>query len=283
MIIVVEGIDNSGKSTLASYLSYALGMSIQESEGPPKYPGEMAQRLAQYAEFGHIIFDRHPVISQPIYGEMRQDTYAGETITDEQRNHFYDSGPIIIYCDPIARDLDGHKHHEGVDTPEHLLQIKKNYDRLLSLYRAWAVMRAHLLYRIGDSQTDIYRRIRQSSLFADITQFHKKFGLSYGSEPRHLPADLREFRINTMFEEVEEYTDAVGLEDQFDALIDLVYFALGTAYLHGFPFDEGWRRVHEANMRKVRATRAEDSKRNSTHDVVKPPGWSPPSLTDLIA
>jgi hypothetical protein len=34
-------------------------------------------------------------------------------------------------------------------------------------------------------------------------------------------------------------------------------------------------------MLKVRAAVASDSLRNSTHDVVKPPGWSPPDLEDL--
>ncbi len=76
--------------------------------------------------------------------------------------------------------------------------------------------------------------------------------------------------------------DVPSLAKKFDALIDLVYVALGTAYLHGFPFDLGWRRVHEANMKKVRATNAAQSARNSTHDVVKPPGWTAPTLDDLV-
>lgn len=70
--------------------------------------------------------------------------------------------------------------------------------------------------------------------------------------------------------------------ESFDALIDLVYVALGTAYLHRFPFNEGWARVQEANMRKVRANKKSDSKRRTTHDVVKPPGWRSPELDDLV-
>jgi len=67
----------------------------------------------------------------------------------------------------------------------------------------------------------------------------------------------------------------------FDGLIDLVYIALGMAYRMGLPFHEGFKRVHEANMRKVRAQTPEDSKRGSTLDIVKPDGWEPANLEDL--
>lgn len=140
-------------------------------------------------------------------------------------------------------------------------------------------------------------------MFADIKEFHKKFGLEYDGPPRLLPEELQDFRRRFLDEELTEYftatywaRDALGhalahrdiaehhhqLEKAFDGLVDLVYVALGTAYLHGFDFEEGWRRVHEANMKKVRVERPEDSKRGSTFDVVKPEGWEPPSLIDLV-
>lgn len=122
-------------------------------------------------------------------------------------------------------------------------------------------------------------------MYYDIVMFHVKYELTYKGPPRKLPEDLSEFRIKFMQEELDEYKKAVAsgnLHEQFDALIDLVYVALGTAYMHGFNFPEGWRRVHEANMRKVRVLKADDSKRGSTYDVIKPPGWAPASLYDLL-
>jgi predicted HAD superfamily Cof-like phosphohydrolase len=134
----------------------------------------------------------------------------------------------------------------------------------------------------------------------DIKAFHEKFGLEYNGPPRQIEEGLAKFRAKFMGEEVCEYcsdnedlnreiTLLLGLNHQpqllekhFDALIDLVYVALGTSYLHGFDFAEGWRRVHAANMSKVRAERASDSKRGSTFDVVKPEGWTPPDLSDLV-
>ena len=144
----------------------------------------------------------------------------------------------------------------------------------------------------------------------DIREFHEKFGLEYNGKPRTLPPELAEFRRRFLEEELSEFksdsyraeyfaamlnsgapTDQIidflnrittGLEGSLDALVDLVYVALGTAYLQGFDFAEAWRRVHEANMKKVRVERKEDSKRGSTFDVVKPEGWEPPSHTDLV-
>jgi predicted HAD superfamily Cof-like phosphohydrolase len=122
-------------------------------------------------------------------------------------------------------------------------------------------------------------------MLTDIRRFHEKYGLGYEGPPRQLPLHLAEFRAKFMQEELDEYgvaTAQQNLEGQLDALIDLVYVALGTAYLQGFCFSRGWNRVHAANMEKVRAERPADSKRGSGFDVVKPVGWEPPSLKDLV-
>lgn len=133
----------------------------------------------------------------------------------------------------------------------------------------------------------------------DIEEFHEKFGLQYYGPPRALPPDMDVFRRKLIQEEADEYRAHVvplqgaiakyaagpvtyHLEQQLDALVDLTYVTLGTSYLHGFNFREAWRRVHQANMMKVRALRASDSKRGSTYDVVKPEGWKPPSHVDLV-
>ena len=155
--------------------------------------------------------------------------------------------------------------------------------------------------------------MQSESYYSNIEEFHQKFKLEYDGDPRELEEALAMFRIGFMVEELAEYSAHSGftniarqlnelhehivnnnryltrrnelghnLEMQFDSLIDLVYVALGTSYLHGFDFDEGWDRVHGANMKKVRTQRPEDSKRGSGFDVVKPKGWEPPDLSDLV-
>ena len=118
-----------------------------------------------------------------------------------------------------------------------------------------------------------------------IEAFHAKFNLSEPGEPRLLSADVAKFRIVCLKEEIAEFEEAVANQDlagAFDALIDLAYFTLGTAHVMNLPWEEGWDRVHDANMAKVRAARPADSKRGSGFDVVKPSGWTPPILDDLV-
>jgi hypothetical protein len=124
-------------------------------------------------------------------------------------------------------------------------------------------------------------------MMQDLVDFSERFGLTYNGPPSHIaPREMEEFRSNCMYEEVEEYDTARTIDHKLDALIDLIYFALGTAYLHGFApiFYEAWRRVHAANMRKVRSPASEESTaRGSAFDVVKPPGFVPPDLSDLTS
>lgn len=141
--------------------------------------------------------------------------------------------------------------------------------------------------------------MRGINMVADIEEFHEKFRLRYRGKPRALPRDIAGFRTRFLEEEYREYVESgmnlqaaikAGddaeithfLEQQLDALVDLVYVALGTAHLHGFDFATAWYRVHKANMAKVRAEDASDSKRGSHYDVVKPKGWQAPDHKDLV-
>lgn len=142
--------------------------------------------------------------------------------------------------------------------------------------------------------------LRQPDLVGDVEAFASKYKVSYDGKPRVLPLELAEFRREFLVEESREYSDATffgqralsgepsnglvadALADMLDALVDAVYVAVGSAGMHGFDFREAWRRVHAANMAKVRAERASDSKRGTLWDVVKPPGWTPPDHSDLV-
>lgn len=115
----------------------------------------------------------------------------------------------------------------------------------------------------------------------DIKDFHEKFCLPSAKFPMLLHDELFTFRYKFLQEELDEFVDAHkrnDLHDAADALVDLVYVALGTAYLMGIPFDKCWNAVHVANMLKIRAKTVDDSKRSSTYDVVKPEGWQKPDL-----
>jgi hypothetical protein len=67
-----------------------------------------------------------------------------------------------------------------------------------------------------------------------------------------------------------------------DALVDIVYVAMGTAYMMGLPWQQLWDEVQRSNMDKVRASDASQSKRKNSLDVVKPQGWVGPDLKSII-
>lgn len=155
------------------------------------------------------------------------------------------------------------------------------------------------------------RRFIPRSDHADVGRFHEKFGLDnttfHDPGPRVVDHELLKFRVKFMLEELLEFMDASGFalvsdpehpnqvkvvenpfflgEDaagMFDALIDLNYVSLGTAHLLGFPWDEGWDAVQEANMAKERATNETASERGGTWDVVKPEGWKAPDINAIL-
>lgn len=123
--------------------------------------------------------------------------------------------------------------------------------------------------------------------FEDVGDFHTKFGLhAFGAGPQPWDNELVEFRRKFLKEEYEEFVEGVNERDHAkmaDALVDLVYVALGTAHLLGYPWEALWDEVQAANMRKVRAAAdGSDSVRSSRWDVVKPEGWEGPNIWKIL-
>lgn len=129
-----------------------------------------------------------------------------------------------------------------------------------------------------------------SSNFHDVGDFHQKFGLDNVTHhpevgPHLISTDAIAFRMGFLQEELNELQVAYDNQDLpkiFDALLDLVYVALGTAQMHHFPWQEGWNEVQRANMTKQRAMSTADSTRGSTLDVFKPVGWKPPDIEGVL-
>lgn len=155
-MIVVEGADNAGKSTLIQALLTVLpGWAVQGSEGPPKYPGEMNERVRSYlGRDRRVVYDRHPCVSQPIYGQMRSHK---DDIDPLLIKAFYDQRPLFIYCH--GRNMVGHQFNEGTDSAEHLAAVENSYAILLDGYTQWAAQHAFLSYRIGDSVSRLVKTV----------------------------------------------------------------------------------------------------------------------------
>lgn len=154
-MIVIEGMDNSGKSTLGEALASYLDLIVQESEGPPLSDQEINERVDRYEQMTDRVFVRHPVVSNAIYGKFRPE---GNPITPGRTMIFYEANPLLIYCDAGDRGFEGHvvKDH---DTPRHQQLLAERQQELLTEYRLWAAQHAHFIYRIGDDMDELISTI----------------------------------------------------------------------------------------------------------------------------
>jgi predicted HAD superfamily Cof-like phosphohydrolase len=124
-----------------------------------------------------------------------------------------------------------------------------------------------------------------TDILKDIDNFHKKYGFEK-NEKVDIPdnSELINFRTAFLMEELAEYTNAITKKDAagaLDALVDIVYIALGTAWLFNLPFEKAWNEVQKANMSKIRA-KDKTGKRGTKFDVIKPKDWKAPNIEKII-
>ncbi len=120
---------------------------------------------------------------------------------------------------------------------------------------------------------------------SDVEAFQRKFGVPMPATPHFLNDEAFQFRLKFLREELDEFERdhlAGDMHGAADALVDLAYVLHGTVLMMGLPWGPLWNEVQRANMAKVRATSAAQSKRGSALDVVKPEGWVPPDHTAAL-
>ena len=124
------------------------------------------------------------------------------------------------------------------------------------------------------------------TLEAKLRIFHRAFkhplGLDYPTSHTIMDSEKKLRRV-LIQEEYAELMDAINNGDDDEVLkelCDLVYVCVGFAVTYGWSFDTAFNRVHQSNMSKLDAdgnpAYREDGK------VVKPNGYKPPKLLDLV-
>lgn len=137
----------------------------------------------------------------------------------------------------------------------------------------------------------------------DVTEFLLRIGYPVSEKPRTLSREELINRVILMQEELTEYrhsqnqlwtllNDPRGVDEAEvthllaeaqDALVDLLYTVWGTIITSGFVnLEEGWDRVHKANMMKHPWMGPGLSPRGLLVDAIKPPGWESPRHDDLV-
>lgn len=114
-----------------------------------------------------------------------------------------------------------------------------------------------------------------------VREFHETFGHPVADEPTLMDRDRMEARAKWMREEIDEFMDPTRhtVVDGADAMLDLLYFALGTLVEMGVMPQPVMDIVHvDGNMKKLHV--GEDGVarvvKNEIGKVIKPEGWVAP-------
>lgn len=141
-IIVVEGVDASGKSTLMENLRTVPGYFLLLRHSCRPLKSYDIARFLQFIENESSamvrVVDRHPLISEPIYGPILRNENLVEKIynPDQVVRRLERTVARIIYCRPavarIKENLRNRPQLAGIET--HIDELVKRYDdRMLSL------------------------------------------------------------------------------------------------------------------------------------------------------
>lgn len=108
----------------------------------------------------------------------------------------------------------------------------------------------------------------------DVKEFQLKFGHPTADRPQKMDPERALKRYHWMLEEINEFLEADEIVEQADAMIDVMYFALGTLVEMGIRPDALFQIVQNANMAKLWP----DGKPhyNAEGKTIKPAGWEDP-------
>lgn len=122
--------------------------------------------------------------------------------------------------------------------------------------------------------TKIYDSNCLTKVYEDIKDFHVKFGHPAPSTVTKLTDDRKQARSEWICEELNEFLQSGTIHDDMDAMIDMLYFVMGTIVEMGIDPSNIFAMVHNANMAKL----FPDGKPhyNDSGKVIKPEGWKAP-------
>jgi hypothetical protein len=132
-MIIIEGMDNTGKSVLQDRLCLEYGLEGVHSPGPHESDTVLSWIIESFNKDRGvlIIFDRFPLVSEAIYGPI----IRGHNVFDEsplglqlQKRMQEEVKPLIVYCKPPE------EYVTKWNDRDQMAGVIENYQKLLFAY-----------------------------------------------------------------------------------------------------------------------------------------------------
>ena len=124
-MIIVEGPDGTGKTTLLTQLSNELNLPVLRSRKPHTQTDiQMLNNWANACPFP-ILLDRHSSISDLVYGTIiREHTHSSIDLAFAHRNNNF-----LIYCRTAKPNIEAEQQMDGV--VDHYPRIAAMYEQMM--------------------------------------------------------------------------------------------------------------------------------------------------------
>lgn len=175
-MIVVEGPDNSGKSTLIKWIKdeFPVKEIKHGRHGPPLSALEIKARTEiilreaiKLRKERETIVDRFSLIGESIYGPILRGKDLWTEIPQDKirlEEVFNTLNPFIIYCRPDNNTILDMSHHQikDYDTEEHILNINKNQKLIIRAYdNYFAKLNPYNFYKYNYKNGDALKELKQ--------------------------------------------------------------------------------------------------------------------------
>lgn len=170
-MLIVEGPDGSGKSSLIRRLSadlrWPVAPKVVDSDTTPMVNlGAWVDANTQQG-FQHKIFDRHRLVSEPIYGPSLRSTQDANFLdlgwVAEMNWRLYTARPIFIYCLPsletVRRNVNGDPNNAAVAK------------RITAIYAAY-VTRATIDFTSKSTSAKLFNY--ETTLYEDVINWTRR-------------------------------------------------------------------------------------------------------------
>ncbi len=167
MSVILEGFDNSGKSTLAEMLKRDAGAAVYYPGPKPKGIQEIRRQLRRQAEVAkedNVVLDRVTLFSQVAYGlgDVRGGLHflLGTMLELPSVFSLMDNS-LVVYCRPPIEKILDFSTHQIKDYDDHrkIKWLEANAEKIISRYDKIFKKYPHMVWDYTQPDMELYQQL----------------------------------------------------------------------------------------------------------------------------